>query len=180
MPSPQAEPPPNSDFTATNADDRAVCRRAAWGIGCIVGVQALAAFVLMSISTSFTFDCGAVIILCCLPMVSRGDRGASTVVLALLALYGLTAIVMFSALWIAPASIEISGGLSTSPRLSFILAHILVTIALALTLAATWLAWQARRATIRIARRDAGNCPACNYNLHGNTTGRCPECGQSR
>jgi hypothetical protein len=23
----------------------------------------------------------------------------------------------------------------------------------------------------------AGHCPACNYDLTGNTTGRCPECG---
>jgi hypothetical protein len=26
-------------------------------------------------------------------------------------------------------------------------------------------------------RRSPGHCPKCNYNLTGNTSGRCPECG---
>ena len=32
-------------------------------------------------------------------------------------------------------------------------------------------AWQDRR------RLPAGSCHKCGYNLHGNVSGRCPECG---
>jgi predicted RNA-binding Zn-ribbon protein involved in translation (DUF1610 family) len=34
-----------------------------------------------------------------------------------------------------------------------------------------------RRASIRKKRRDAGSCEDCGYNLRGNRSGRCPECG---
>ena len=27
--------------------------------------------------------------------------------------------------------------------------------------------------------REPGHCIQCNYNLHGNTSGKCPECGQA-
>jgi hypothetical protein len=39
-----------------------------------------------------------------------------------------------------------------------------------------WLAW-GRRRVIRRGRKGAGRCVACGYDLTGNTSGRCPECG---
>ena len=48
--------------------------------------------------------------------------------------------------------------------------------ALGATLPALWLWWHRRE---RSARRDDGmpHCPKCDYNLTGNVSGICPECG---
>lgn len=37
--------------------------------------------------------------------------------------------------------------------------------------------WTGLPAVRRALRRRRGHCPMCNYNLTGNATGRCPECG---
>ena len=43
-------------------------------------------------------------------------------------------------------------------------------------------AWLAARCVYRLLRwypsEPGQNCPTCNYNLTGNKSGRCPECGQ--
>jgi hypothetical protein len=45
-----------------------------------------------------------------------------------------------------------------------------------------WLGTRARRSLGALAvrrRRRLGHCPACGYDLKGNTSGRCSECGES-
>jgi hypothetical protein len=42
-----------------------------------------------------------------------------------------------------------------------------------------WFARERRRfATGRVARLARGLCPACSYDLTGNVSGTCPECGE--
>ena len=36
---------------------------------------------------------------------------------------------------------------------------------------------EAKRLEIEAGRRDRNVCPKCEYDLTGNTSGRCPECG---
>jgi hypothetical protein len=50
--------------------------------------------------------------------------------------------------------------------------HADVTALLALALAVAILKWQHRQ-SLRV-----GLCPACSYNITGNTSGVCPECGR--
>jgi len=45
-------------------------------------------------------------------------------------------------------------------------------------LAASGFFWNSRRDAIRLRRASAGLCVACGYNLTGNTSGTCPECGK--
>ncbi len=45
-------------------------------------------------------------------------------------------------------------------------------------LAASGFFLNSRRDAIRLQRASAGLCPACGYNLTGNTSGICPECGE--
>jgi hypothetical protein len=48
---------------------------------------------------------------------------------------------------------------------------------LGLTFPVSWVVWS----RVRLARRrDAGGCSHCGYNLTGNTSGTCPECGKPR
>ncbi len=65
-----------------------------------------------------------------------------------------------------------------SPRQSPSLMQILLLPALlsvAFSTALLWLRTHQRTASIRRTRR--GQCPKCEYDLAGNTTGICPECG---
>lgn len=46
------------------------------------------------------------------------------------------------------------------------------------TVAAWWAACWSRRWQIRNARGQLGQCPHCGYDLTGNTSGTCSECGK--
>lgn len=53
------------------------------------------------------------------------------------------------------------------------LAHASATLAAAAAILAALAAWLRRY----VARRQAGRCPSCSYDLTGNVSGACPECG---
>jgi uncharacterized paraquat-inducible protein A len=141
--------------------------------GCVLLACSIAAAFLLD---ALTVDVTAVVAICLGAAVRRGSLRAMKWAIALTVYYlFLSAAFCVAVLTGHVGKLSISGRAVSKEEAPWIMVF-MVAVCL-WSLVNGLLLWQALHEEKREMRRRSGLCANCGYDLSGNTTGRCPECG---
>lgn len=151
------------------------CARAASLVKTGALLWIVATVVIAFLADALTIDFVPIILLLMVPAIRDGSVSAITGTLLILGMYLATAGLIGGVLVFDPERLKMSGR-ALDPHWRPYMAVLVLCVA-GWAGAGCWFALKARTAAVRMRRRSASLCVHCGYDLTGNESGACPECG---